>query len=265
LRTRFQSAIKPRRLSTLEAVITWMTIVLVSIPWLSHILFLSFLRKEWNRRVPLVNAWAQFVLRKILKINLHVSDTHSYGSPPYVFVLLNQCSLLESLLIVPAVLPDQLEVFIFANLEFLMVPLLGWVFWKTLGSEMVIRQNHRQARRAINRAIKRMTEDKASMIISIEGKRSTDGTLSPYKRGPALIAIQTGATIVPVIIRGTREVWPYGDWKLKVGGDITVQFLPGIETKDMTLEDRFELTQQLRNLAEKELNFVSQHKSDDIT
>jgi len=189
-----------------------------------------------------------------------VSDTHSYGSPPYVFVLLNQCSLLESLLIVPAVLPVNLEVFIFANLEFLLVPFLGWVFWKTLGAEMVIRQNKRQARRAINRAVKRMTEDKASMIISIEGKRSIDGNLSPYKRGPVLIAIQTGATIVPVIIRGTREVWPYGDWKLKVGGDVTVQFLPGIETKGMSLQDRFLLTQQLRDLAEKELNCVSQNK-----
>jgi hypothetical protein len=45
----------------------------------------------------------------------------------------------------------------------------GWVFWKTLKSEMVIRQNHLQAKRAINRAINRMKRDKASMIISIEG------------------------------------------------------------------------------------------------
>jgi len=192
--------------SALEAMFTWLMIALVSVPWLSYILILSFYRKEWNRRVPLVNAWAQFILRKILKVNLHVTDTHTYGSPPYVFVLLNQSSLLESLLIVPAVLPDQLEVFIFANLEFLIVPFLGWVFWKTLGSEMVIRQNRLQARRAINRAIKRMTEDKASMIISIEGRRSVDGSLSPFKRGPVLIAIQTGATIVPVVIRGPVTV-----------------------------------------------------------
>jgi hypothetical protein len=45
----------------------------------------------------------------------------------------------------------------------------GWVFWKTLGSEMVIRQNTIQAQSALNRAMDRMVNDKASMIISIEG------------------------------------------------------------------------------------------------
>lgn len=38
---------------------------------------------------------------------------------------------------------------------------------------MVIRQNHFQAKGAVNRAIQRMKRDKASMIISIEGL-STD-------------------------------------------------------------------------------------------
>jgi len=118
---------------------------------------------------------------------------------------------------------------------------------------MVIRQNKRQAKSAINHAIKRMVEDKASVIISIEGKRSKDGTLSPFKRGPVLIALQTSATIIPIFIKGTREVWPYGDWKFRVGGQITVKFLPGIETKGMKMEDRFRLTQQLRDLAELEL------------
>jgi len=69
---------------------------------------------------------------------------------------------------------------------------------------VVIRQNKKQAKSAINHAIKRMIEDKASIIISIEGKRSKDGSLSPYKRGPVLIAIQTGATIIPVFMKGLK-------------------------------------------------------------
>jgi len=107
---------------------------------------------------------------------------------------------------------------------------------------MVIRQNKRQAKGAVNRAIKRMVEDKASIIISIEGKRSIDGTLSPFKRGPVLIALQTGATIIPIFVRGTREVWPYGDWKFRVGGQITVKFLPGIETKGNSYDNIYLIT-----------------------
>jgi len=136
----------------------------------------------------------------------------------------------------------------------LLVPLLGWVFWKTLRSEMVIRQNQQQARGAIKRAIDRMQNGKANMIISIEGKRSTDGNLSLYKRGPALMAIQTRATIVPFVILGTQEIWPYGDWKIKRGGSVHIKFLKPISTADMTIEDRFTLTKQLRQLADAELN-----------
>lgn len=47
--------------------------------------------------------------------------------------------------------------------------LLGWVFWKTLASQMVIRQHKKQAQESLETAIRRMIDDKASMIISIEG------------------------------------------------------------------------------------------------
>lgn len=98
---------------------------------------------------------------------------------------------------------------------------------------MVIRQNKAQAQQALDTAMKRMIEDKASMIISIEGcvsyffvtislswsilatsillvyllihfsrKRNEVGKLSDYKKGPAVFAIKTNATIIPVIIRG---------------------------------------------------------------
>jgi len=217
----------------------------------------------------MVNNWAQFILTKILRIELSVDDTQLRAGipeskelvdentgdlrPPLIFVCLNQVSLLESLLIFPAILPTRSQMFLFANLEFLLVPLLGWVFWKTLASEMVIRQNQNQARGAITRATHRLRHKKASMLISIEGKRSSDGQLSAYKRGPALMAIQAGATIVPLVISGTKEIWPYGDWKLKRGGSVQITFLKPIPTINMTIEDRFNLTNHLRRLAEQVL------------
>lgn len=58
-------------------------------------------------------------------MNLFVDAPHEYSAPPYVFVVLNQTSLLESVLLLPAALPTKTEVFVFANFEFLMIPLLG--------------------------------------------------------------------------------------------------------------------------------------------
>jgi hypothetical protein len=127
----------PKQVGALEAAGIWFALVMVSIPWLSFILFLSFLKSRRSKTISMTNSWANFVLKKvglrgistldnqILKVNLIVEDRHDYGSPPYIFVLLNQYSLLESLLILPAVLPPTTEVFTFANIEFLMIPFLG--------------------------------------------------------------------------------------------------------------------------------------------
>jgi hypothetical protein len=65
------------------------------------------------------------LLWQIFKVRLSVEAPHEYGPPPHVYVALNQTSLLETVLILPAALPTTSEVFLFANIEFLMIPLLG--------------------------------------------------------------------------------------------------------------------------------------------
>ena len=90
-------------------------------------------------------------------------------------------------------------------------------------------------------------------MISIEGRRSPDGALQPYKKGAAVMAIESGATIIPVVLRGTRERLPYGAWRVRPG-TIEVDYLEAIETKGLTYEDRDELVARLRALAEAELS-----------
>lgn len=89
-------------------------------------------------------------------------------------------------------------------------------------------------------------------MISIEGKRSKNGSISPYKKGPAVLAIRSKAKIVPVIIEGTRECFGYGKW-FKDERVVTVRLLPAIETEGMTYDDRDELVGRLAHIAEREL------------
>eukprot|EP01130_Rhizamoeba_saxonica_P002722 TRINITY_DN12486_c0_g1_i1.p1 TRINITY_DN12486_c0_g1~~TRINITY_DN12486_c0_g1_i1.p1 ORF type:complete len:295 (-),score=44.83 TRINITY_DN12486_c0_g1_i1:3-776(-) len=248
---RQRRAVKLEKLSTLQSAIIWVHMILVSVPWLSWIL-LSYHYHKKKRGIMMVNSWAHFVLTKILKVKLEVEIPHEYGEPPYVFVLLNQYSLLESLLILPAALPHT-DVFAFANLEFLLIPFVGWVIWKVLGAEMVIRQYPKHAHRALDNAIDRMIKYKSSVVISIEGKRPEDGKLSDYKKGAALLGIKTGASIIPIVIEGAKDIWPYGTWRINKGGTCKVRLLEGIVTTGMTLDDRNVLTKRLRDIAEAEL------------
>lgn len=49
-----------------------------------------------------------------------------------------------------------------------------------------------------------------------EGERSIDGTLKPFRQGPAILATELGVPVVPVSIQGTFEVWPRGSSKVKL-------------------------------------------------
>eukprot|EP01126_Amoeba_proteus_P028065 TRINITY_DN2773_c0_g2_i4.p1 TRINITY_DN2773_c0_g2~~TRINITY_DN2773_c0_g2_i4.p1 ORF type:complete len:148 (-),score=15.32 TRINITY_DN2773_c0_g2_i4:148-591(-) len=56
---------RPRKLGFLEAMFLWFLIILVSVPWLSYILLISFFRSR-SKTVSITNAWANFILKKVI-------------------------------------------------------------------------------------------------------------------------------------------------------------------------------------------------------
>ncbi len=49
-----------------------------------------------------------------------------------------------------------------------------------------------------------------AVLIFPEGTRSTDGEVQEFRAGVGLLAIRTGAQVVPVSVDGTRRVWGRG-------------------------------------------------------
>ena len=90
--------------------------------------------------------------------------------------------------------------------------------------------------------------------MSIEGQRSLDGRLSPYKKGAAVIAIDAQCDIVPFMTHGEYLLWPRGAWTVLDGGTIDVKVYPRISTAGLTYADRDQLTEQLKSLAEAEIS-----------
>ena len=60
-------------------------------------------------------------------------------------------------------------------------------------------------------------------MIFPEGTRSLDGQLLPFERGGFLLALKSGAAIVPAGIRGTLQVRKRGGWKV-TPGTITIDY-----------------------------------------
>ncbi len=131
-----------------------------------------------------------------------------------------------------------------------MLPFTGWLTI-LLGYPIVVRQWRRSRFHLVDSCIARLKAGE-HISISIEGRRSRDGTLSDYKTGAARIAITSGRAIVPVIITGTRACLPHGSW-LPRKGQVVVKVLPVVEVENVTIDERRQLTKKLRLIAESTL------------
>ena len=46
------------------------------------------------------------------------------------------------------------------------------------------------------------------LLMFPEGTRSRDGSLGPFKKGVAAVAVRCGVPVLPVAVAGAREAWP---------------------------------------------------------
>lgn len=92
----------------------------------------------------------------------------------------------------------------------------------------------------------RLMQSGINVWIAPEGTRSKDGKLLPFKKGGFMLALETGATIVPVAIKGTLRVIPKKSFRLRLGQHVEVEFGEPIEASEYSLETRDALMKRVR-------------------
>lgn len=125
--------------------------------------------------------------------------------------------------------------------ELFKVPILGQAM--RIGSLVPVDRANRDAGIDAVKAAKEVVAKGLSMMIYIEGKRSFDGKLLPFKKGPFYLAIESGVPVVPVTIAGTHECMPKGRFAVKPGL-VRLIFHPPVEPKDFGGRD--DLMEQVR-------------------
>lgn len=163
----------------------------------------------------LMQKWAE-AMRKSAKLQVNMIDLNKPSTLTTIknktgtlYVHLNQQTLLSMVLYL-AVLPFHKTVM---NIEFALIPFIGWC--PTLfGGVPIVRQLPSLAKRSLEKVVEDLKAgDK--YCISIEGKRcGSDGKLSPYKKGPVVLALESQCDIVPFLTFGEFLAWPYGEWSL---------------------------------------------------
>ena len=100
-----------------------------------------------------------------------------------------------------------------------------------IGSLVPVDRGNRDAGIAAVREAVKVIAKGINMTIYVEGKRSFDGRLLPFKKGPFYLAEECKVPVVPITISGTQELMPKARFSIRPG-TVTVQFHAPIEPED---------------------------------
>ena len=131
-----------------------------------------------------------------------------------------------------------------AREEIFRIPILGWAM-AAAGYVSIDRRGKKKALESIERAVAKIREG-VSVLVFPEGTRSPDGRIHPFKKGGFTLAIKAGVPIVPISIRGSRNVLPRGSLRVRPG-KIDIMIGKGIRTDDKSLADRDDLMMAVRD------------------
>jgi 1-acyl-sn-glycerol-3-phosphate acyltransferase len=107
------------------------------------------------------------------------------------------------------------------------------------------RKNIEQAKQDLKKAREKM-EDGIVLWISPEGTRSRTGRMGPFKKGGFILAIEAGAQIIPVGIRGSEKVLQPETWEFFLDQKVEVYIGKPIDASAYTLEHKDKLIEVVR-------------------
>jgi 1-acyl-sn-glycerol-3-phosphate acyltransferase len=132
-----------------------------------------------------------------------------------------------------------------AKAELFKIPIFGRAM-QGAGYVKIDRTNRESAFKSIDEVAAKM-KNGVSVMIFPEGTRSQDGDLKPFKKGGFVMAVDTGAPIVPVILRGTRSIMAKGSWRINPG-KVTLSIEKPIDTSGSTRDTKDDLIKNVRNV-----------------
>lgn len=181
-----------------------------------------------------LRVWSNNLLRTI-KANWKIVNPYQFKFEPgrkYI-IMSNHASLIDIPLIFMA-LPGNIRML--SKKELFRIPAFGGIM-KLAGFPSIDRKNHRQAMRDL-KAVQEQMETGMIPWIAPEGRRSRDGHLHPFKKGGFVLALQTGAIIVPIGIKGSAKIIPPDTFHFNLNQTVEIVLQPPIDANEYTLENR---------------------------
>jgi len=131
-----------------------------------------------------------------------------------------------------------------AKAELFKIPIFGQGM-RSCGYISIDRGNQASSFESIAHAARTLSQGK-SILIFPEGTRTRDGKLRPFKKGGFVLAVDAGAPIVPIIIRGAFSLLPKGRLHVNAPAHIQMRILAPIATTSYSRDTKESLMERVR-------------------
>ena len=197
---------------------------LIGLPWTLLTRDISFLYR-WAM-------WIDHTALKVAGIRIDVKGLEQLDPAQRYIFMSNHVSNLDPPVLLP-LLPGRTSVFLKRSL--MKIPVLGYAM--QLGDFVPVDRDGRveSAKQSVEQA-RRVMDSGLHMTSFVEGTRSRDGRLLPFKKGPFYLAMETGRPVVPISIWGTESMMKKGSMRI-TPGTAHVVFHPPLLPRDYTTRE----------------------------
>jgi 1-acyl-sn-glycerol-3-phosphate acyltransferase len=213
------------------SLLVFVVILALSIP--SAVIFIPLAMITRNVQ-PLYSA-ACFIVRagyRVAGIRVQVEGRQNIPGGQACIFMANHVSNLDPPGLIPQI-PGRTAAF--AKRAVFKIPIFGYCL--KLGEFIPVDRNGTMAAAQDSvAAARRLLEKGVHITTFVEGTRSKDGRLQPFKKGTFYLAFETGAPCIPVSIYGTEAMMAKGSFAIKPG-IAHIVFHPPIYPRDFETRD----------------------------
>jgi 1-acyl-sn-glycerol-3-phosphate acyltransferase len=226
---------------TLQTLIIVVWFILVTVVIGSVVIVCSFFSRTGNGPHLLARFWANSILW-VGRIKITVTGTEKLDpDQSYIYMANHQSNADIPLLL--GRLPVQFRWL--AKAELFKIPIFGQAL-RGVGYISIDRSNRKSAFESLERAA-RSIRNGTSVLVFPEGTRSRDGRILPFKKGGFVLSVDSGVPIVPIIIRGTRDILSKGHFMIRPA-PVTMEIMDLVETADYTRKSKDQLLDRIRSI-----------------
>ena len=137
-----------------------------------------------------------------------------------------------------------------SKFEVLYVPIIGWLMW--MCRDIPIKRGQSKSARMMIHQVASKVAHRRSVLLYPEGTRSRDGQVKHFKEGAFVVAKTNKIGILPVVIEGTFDAMPRGQFGFRLRQNFRMKVLPEFTYQQMEGLSPRQIAQQLEDIIRKE-------------